>query len=839
MEGSVVGAVGSNSTTLDWDLESSNTTATTLAGLPSAGNGLSTYQIPVSSGRFVSRLISDIPGSRPPLRHIGHPSFKISIPLGQIVNASSTPVHVATPFLWQWFSGTKRLGVTTTGQARWQVGSGPNGGQPAPPSLNGLAAGRRGVAIDSAGRLLALAPGPVDSFRALALAGDAVATVASSGDGYIEPARAVVQQNSSLPQITFPQLQGKLYAVGVINGGSGYRSAPSISIGNAQAFCEIAGPVDSITVTNGGSGYNKPPKVVFSEPGIPASAFARIQSGSVVAVEIYYGGRYRSAPTITFEPVDGGNGAAATCTINGSIIYAEVTNGGSGFTSTPAVEVAGNARLQALILYDYQPPNQMTAGIAYGDAPAIAVNVFGQAVSKFPDRRQAHSAGLIFPLTDTERQRTLSVDSYRQVSASGLSNLISDDPSLKLFSPPQAVVDGGTAIIPTTTLRRISSAFSRLYCNEFFPASSTTYAPGFVAKGQVSNFSLPVTSGDTAGPLFGRRFSANVTAKLVDEVGYGATATSSRDGEGRIVGWSISTQNSVPYTTKAKAILSVPKEAVGGAAVAIVQNGKVSEIHVQQGGRYDDEPTVVLGGNAKARAILGTPVEAVVIDAVLQAFTPDYIKTPSVVFVGGGEIIRATATVNAQSDQLQITITNPGAYTGTPDVYVTGLPKRSVKVFMSPHRTIARIDVTDGGSGYESAPSVAIMPADSEPQEISVPVAAGGQLDIEYMEPVNKTAMSVPSRMVRVGNSMTPPHELSVFDFFEDGFASDARIYNSSSGGSPAYKQEAAVFPAVPQSIELSGAVRQGGTTGSAVISTAVWSHASGDGLDFIAAKKL
>lgn len=78
------------------------------------------------------------------------------------------------------------------------------------------------------------------------------------------------------------------------------------------------GPVVSITVTNGGSGYTSAPTVTISGGGgSGATATASVVAGAVTAVTITAGGSgYTSNPTVTFS---GGGGSGATATALGSI----------------------------------------------------------------------------------------------------------------------------------------------------------------------------------------------------------------------------------------------------------------------------------------------------------------------------------------------------------------------------------------------------------------------------------------------------------------------------------------------------------------------------------------
>jgi hypothetical protein len=83
---------------------------------------------------------------------------------------------------------------------------------------------------------------------------------------------------------------------------------------------ELYYTLGKITITNSGSGYNSAPTITIEDPstvndwGVSATAVAEIRNGSVVGVEIVSSGRgYTSLPTITFSAPDVGiNTATAT-----------------------------------------------------------------------------------------------------------------------------------------------------------------------------------------------------------------------------------------------------------------------------------------------------------------------------------------------------------------------------------------------------------------------------------------------------------------------------------------------------------------------------------------------
>ncbi len=141
---------------------------------------------------------------------------------------------------------------------------------------------------------------------------------------------------------------GRVGSITVAAGGTGYTSAPTVTIdpppaggtaATATAFVS-GGVVTGFTITSPGSGYNisAAPNVSFTGGGGPgAAATATITPGAITVVLTSPGSGFITAPTISF--VGGGGTATATATIaNGSITGITVTSS-SGFTTAPAVVI--------------------------------------------------------------------------------------------------------------------------------------------------------------------------------------------------------------------------------------------------------------------------------------------------------------------------------------------------------------------------------------------------------------------------------------------------------------------------------------------------------------------
>ncbi len=181
---------------------------------------------------------------------------------------------------------------------------------------------------------------------------------------------------------------GPLTGLNLTAGGTGYTSAPAVSIAGgggigATGTAAITGSnVNSLTLTAGGSKYTAVPSVVFSAPNDPAgttatatatlsntrtvarvnitnggtgysasttvrfnggggsggaTATATIVLGVITAITVTIGGSYTGTPTISFQNTGGGSNAAATAIMGRAVASVLLTNGGSGYNANPTV----------------------------------------------------------------------------------------------------------------------------------------------------------------------------------------------------------------------------------------------------------------------------------------------------------------------------------------------------------------------------------------------------------------------------------------------------------------------------------------------------------------------
>jgi len=191
---------------------------------------------------------------------------------------------------------------------------------------------------------------------------------------------------------------GSVGIIGITNPGSGYLSAPSVTISapndangvQATAVCTIttgAGGLASINVTAGGTGYTAVPGVIIGAPNVEggqqAQAVATISGGLVVAVSITVAGSgYTSVPSVSFSS---GAAAATAVLTTGQVNTVTLTNAGTGYTSQPTVTISAppsGTTATAIASYNTFATGTLSVlvtngGTGYGASGSFAVSFSG------------------------------------------------------------------------------------------------------------------------------------------------------------------------------------------------------------------------------------------------------------------------------------------------------------------------------------------------------------------------------------------------------------------------------------------------------------------------------
>jgi uncharacterized repeat protein (TIGR01451 family) len=306
---------------------------------------------------------------------------------------------------------------------------------------------------------------------------------------------------------TTGQTTGGLLAVSVTAGGSGYTSAPSVSV----AGCSVAptavatvsgGAVTGVTITNAGSGCPAAPAISFSGGGGSGATASGAGGERVVYVSVTNGGSYTAPPTVSFS---GGNCTGVTALVSTNppsavssgtytVTGVTITNGGSGCTSVPSVVFTGSGAGGAAAT--------ATIGAAPGDTVTYQVTVSnsgtadasGVVVSDMIPSNTAWQTGGTFSVG----QVSTSVGTLAAGSSSTLTYTVLVDSSLPngittLTTNASATSTNATA--PTNVSTTVNSGTTPQYSITMAPTGNAVAYPLTTLSSSASNTSsILVTS---------------------------------------------------------------------------------------------------------------------------------------------------------------------------------------------------------------------------------------------------------------------------------------------------------------------------------------------------------
>jgi len=288
------------------------------------------------------------------------------------------------------------------------------------------------------------------------------------------------------------------------NKGSGYSSGgvPVVTVNggglstegrNMAATANLETVVQTLTPANGGSGYETAPTVSIAPPssgGTTAKAYAVISGGSVTELVITDAGSgYSTAPAVTIPAPASGTQATATTTITTRVGSLTITDPGNGYsfpptitiTASPSGNVTDNATARAFI---DTPIGSSTAAAIYNkewgvfdlsyssiflNARLLALSSKSFAVNVMQWRKEAHQ------MVNNLYERLGSADSamLEVVSSQQLASYLQGD---------EAVTE--------TVMSRLTGD----YAKQLIPKFSQPITPGSLVNSDIP----PVTSNDPA-----------------------------------------------------------------------------------------------------------------------------------------------------------------------------------------------------------------------------------------------------------------------------------------------------------------------------------------------------
>ena len=311
---------------------------------------------------------------------------------------------------------------------------------------------------------------------------------------------------------------GSVGTIAVTNGGTGYTSAPAVSISapneangvqaTAVAFV-TANAVSGISITEAGTGYTSAPTVTLTGGGgsnaAAIASYTTFKTGTVSVTVLNGGTGYTNAANITVSfSGGGGTNAAATAVTSGNIITQIVmTNPGDGYTSAPTVTITGGGGSNAIVRANVvTQPNVDVETFSGRVWVAQGRNVYFSAANSYSDFTSISAGSLT--LTDA----TLHNNIRALLSANNFLYIFGDD-SINVFSDVR-VTNSGTTLFTNTNIsasvgsNKIDSIFpffrSVLFMNDYGMyalVGSTTTKLSDALDGIFSSidFTQPITAG--------------------------------------------------------------------------------------------------------------------------------------------------------------------------------------------------------------------------------------------------------------------------------------------------------------------------------------------------------
>ena len=492
----------------------------------------------------------------------------------------------------------------------------------------------------------------------------------------------------------------------------------------ASALAVAVGAVTAVSVTSAGSGYNSAPTINFTSPPSPPTGSnqqTRVAQGyavmagtgssqSVASIVITDGGLgYTTTPAITFSGGSPTTTASATATLTKSFIsYFNILSGGSNYTTAPQVTITGGGGTGATA----------TASVANGQVTAINIVTQGTGYTSNPSVTITPSTGVFvqFASTGTLPSPLLAGTAYRAEAPLSTTNgtFTIKDASFN----PITITDNGSGQFYIQLSRTFAVTFNNEWSGDFagntngdqlyfssdylFPATNSSLGYGYITKinNNLAKFfktqveanvipTLPVPTGSVVINNGGYGYSSSPS--VTPSGGGGTGATFSASVTGGVTSYVIS-KSGAGYLTPPAVVFS-GGGGTNATAVTTIAGGIVTSIQIQSAGSgYTSNPTLTLGSqwSGSTTGVTYVSGQAVTLN---QQFTATSGNLYTVTTAG-------TLSSTSPTDTTGNAVANGTAYVA----YAGSGATASVNVT----NVISGISVTAGGSNYATMPILTI-----------------------------------------------------------------------------------------------------------------------------------
>ena len=397
---------------------------------------------------------------------------------------------------------------------------------------------------------------------------------------------------------------GKVTGVSILNMGSGFTFAPSLSFTNGTSSTGTTAPsavgnnnhfaVSTVTKT-GGTGYTSAPTINIAAPsvGITATATATISNGTITAITIVKAGSgYLNAPNLSIEAPPTPVRAIATSTLSGDgVASCTISDPGVGYASVPQITFSA-------------PPAAITATatavINGGVVTAYNITNVGSNYSSTAPPSVIMTEGTFVTPANANATCTLSADgvaSYSLGANGGGGAGYTTPPLVTITAPASGTQATATAIISGGLVTGISLVEKGTKYNS--PPLVTIDMPPAAEQATatcVLNGGTGINSG--VSTVFtitnpGKGYALPPVVTIAGSVGSPAQAAALLT-NGKVTGYSIQSGGS-GYPTAPTVVISGPADNKQATATAIVANGSVTGFTVNSGGSgYEMAPAVII-----------------------------------------------------------------------------------------------------------------------------------------------------------------------------------------------------------------------------------------------------
>jgi|GEM_PF-3881896 len=468
--------------------------------------------------------------------------------------------------------------------------------------------------------------------------------------------------------------------------------------------------IKKIVITAGGINYTSAPTVVINPALGGATAIATVASGAVGTVTLNTAGSgYTSNPTVTLTPTSGGTGATVVAQrVPVGVSGVTVTSGGSYF-AVPSVSFTGGGEIQdgaAVASLPTASVNGVTivnAGNNYTSVPTCTVSggggtgatctvqigaSYGKIVSGTAGGGSGYVQNPTVTLTPALNGAAASVQIKKYVS--GIS--FNSAGSCQCWPDNGYSISGGGG--------GGGASFNFIECDNV--CSSWCVWP-VDHDDRICNVSLVSGgSGYTSAPTISQADGAGTSINWATQMTYDGTMTFSVNNGG----------TTGSYSTAPGCTLVPTTGGSGGTCSVTIGSGPITGITYTGGSGYTSVPTITIsgGGGSGAYATASVPLRSVPVPNGVTVTTAGlYTSAPAVVFSSGAGETAATATATVPPSAVQaLTITNGGSgYLTAPTCAISGSPGSGATCTAAVDpMSVNTITLTNAGSGYTTAPTI-------------------------------------------------------------------------------------------------------------------------------------